>query len=103
MLNLKKAVTTAAKELFVKKSQPRSDWFYDSKAIIMPAIKQRNVCTSIFSKNRSPSNKNSLRQAQKNVKLKVKVARNKWILNVARSVNEGASNISINKAGWKAI
>ena len=100
---LEQAVSTVAKDCFVKKTRPRADWFYESKASIIPAIKNRNICTKRYFKNRSPANKRMLRLAQKNAKQIVNEARNKWFMKVAQSVNTGALHVSVNKAGWDVI
>ena len=74
---LSNSVKEAAAETFLKKQSNKSDWFYDSKDVISPAIKQRNLNTRQYTKCRNGINKTRLRNSQIKVKMLIRKAKNK--------------------------
>jgi len=97
------AVTETAKECFVKKQTPKNDWFNNSKSSILPLIKQRNIANRNFFFNRSTENKNMLRYTQKKVRKQIIKSKDRWLWNIAKQVNRGASHRNLNQSSWSAI
>ena len=102
---LNKAIKNAALETLPKKTKPQPGWFKAKESILLPLIEERNAAMSGCYKNkyRFRSQTIKLRSARKKLNRAVAAAKDDWIGEQCKLLNDGTTNTRGTKPAWDAV
>ena len=99
---LSSAMEAAAKEKFTLKSKAQPSWFLASEEKLSKLVEDRNAAMSSHFKHRTRSVATRLRTARKNLKRAVAEAKNNWIKEKCKQMNEVCMQRGTGQC-WKAL
>ena len=97
------AVQKAAVETLPKKTRAQPGWFAAAEDVLIPLIEDRNRATASLFGRRTRRHTLQLRAARKALKKAVARAKNSWITEQCRAMNEGSATKSGTKQCWDAL
>ena len=99
---LSRAMEVTAKETLPAKPKAQPSWFMAEETRLSRLVAERNLAMSAFFKNRTRSYTTRLRAARKKLKSAVADAKNKWIQEKCRKMNEASTQRGTAQC-WKAL
>lgn len=98
------AMSEAAKEVLPKKKRSQPAWFEEEESSLLPLIKARNDAFNAYTSSRvTRSTKQRLTEARKKVKNAVTAAKNKWLIDKCKRLNEAAGARRGTKSCWDTV
>ena len=101
-LRLSVAMEVAASESLPLKPKAQPSWFHIEEDKLSKLVEERNIAMSSYFKHRTRSYTAQLRTARKKLKTAVSAAKNKWIQEKCKMMNDGGMERGTGQF-WKAL
>ena len=97
------AMSDAAKELLPKKKRAQPGWFEREEETLLSLIKSRNDAFNAYTARSTRSSHKKLKGARKKVKSAVTAAKNSWLMEKCRDLNEAVGAKRGTKSCWDTV